>query len=136
MFNVEVEMHNIYENVDIKKEEESSDIGDEEGDFYKIESPLDLLDTKKEHVYDQLIDNTPLLSLESVYKIKKGNSCNKKFLCMVGHKYVEDVIRPNANFPSEIWGDQFIANDQDEQEGVDQVIEDLKEEVRSEILTA
>ncbi|GKC17114.1 epi-cedrol synthase [Tanacetum coccineum] len=49
---------------------------------------------------------------------------------------VEDVIRPNANFPSEIWGDQFLAHDQDEQEGVDQVIEDLKEEVRREILRA
>ncbi|PWA94461.1 Epi-cedrol synthase [Artemisia annua] len=50
---------------------------------------------------------------------------------------VEDVIRPNANFPSEIWGDQFLAYDQqDEQEGVEQVIKDLKEEVKSELLTA
>nr|QJB23281.1 sesquiterpene synthase 1 [Atractylodes lancea] len=47
----------------------------------------------------------------------------------------EDVIRPIANFPLGVWGDQFLQYDeQEEQDGVEQVIKDLKDEVRKEIL--
>ncbi|XP_076912357.1 epi-cedrol synthase-like [Bidens hawaiensis] len=46
------------------------------------------------------------------------------------------VIRPVANFPPDIWGDQFlIFNQQQEQDGVEQMIKDFKEEVSREILT-
>ncbi|KAI3735798.1 hypothetical protein L6452_15313 [Arctium lappa] len=49
----------------------------------------------------------------------------------------ESVIRPTANFPPSIWGDQFLEYDeQEEQDGIhEQVVEDLKAEVRKEILT-
>ncbi|XP_076903775.1 epi-cedrol synthase-like [Bidens hawaiensis] len=48
----------------------------------------------------------------------------------------DDVIRPIANFPLDIWGDQFLVfNQQQEQDGVEQMIKDLKEEVSREILT-
>ncbi|KAI7745250.1 hypothetical protein M8C21_005067 [Ambrosia artemisiifolia] len=46
------------------------------------------------------------------------------------------VIRPIANFPLEIWGDQFLVlNQPPVQDGVEQVIEDLKDELKKEILT-
>nr|QIT07369.1 beta-caryophyllene synthase 2 [Atractylodes lancea] len=46
-------------------------------------------------------------------------------------------IRPTANFPPDIWGDQFLVYDQqEEQVGVGRVVEDLKEEVRKEISAA
>ncbi|KAI3735794.1 hypothetical protein L6452_15309 [Arctium lappa] len=49
----------------------------------------------------------------------------------------ESVIRPTANFRPSIWGDQFLEYDeQEEQDGIhEQVVEDLKAEVRKEILT-
>ncbi|MFS7973245.1 putative alpha-isocomene synthase [Helianthus anomalus] len=49
----------------------------------------------------------------------------------------EDVKRPTAKFPSSVWGDQFLVYDQQEdQTGVEKVVEDLKEEVKKEILRA
>ncbi|XP_076886255.1 alpha-isocomene synthase-like [Bidens hawaiensis] len=49
----------------------------------------------------------------------------------------EDVKRPTANFPRSVWGDQFLVYDeQEDQAGVEKVVEDLKEEVRKEILRA
>ncbi|XP_076898114.1 epi-cedrol synthase-like, partial [Bidens hawaiensis] len=48
----------------------------------------------------------------------------------------DDVIRPIANFPPEIWGDQFLVfNQQQEQDEVEQMIKYLKEEVSKELLT-
>ncbi|KAL4580174.1 hypothetical protein LXL04_016356 [Taraxacum kok-saghyz] len=47
----------------------------------------------------------------------------------------ENLIRPIANFPPSIWGDQFLVYEQqEEQDGVEQVVEDLKEEVKKELL--
>ncbi|MFS7973251.1 putative alpha-isocomene synthase [Helianthus anomalus] len=41
----------------------------------------------------------------------------------------EDVKRPTAKFPPSVWGDQFLVYDQQEdQTGVEKVVEDLKEE--------
>nr|UTK56353.1 TPS1 [Atractylodes lancea] len=49
----------------------------------------------------------------------------------------ENVVRATASFPLDIWGDQFLVCDQqEEQDEVEQVVEDLKEEVRKEILAA
>ncbi|KAI3726506.1 hypothetical protein L1987_66303 [Smallanthus sonchifolius] len=49
----------------------------------------------------------------------------------------EDAKRPIAHFPPSVWGDQFLVYDQLEDEvGVEKVVEDLKEEVRKEILQA
>ncbi|KAM0001678.1 putative alpha-isocomene synthase [Helianthus debilis subsp. tardiflorus] len=49
----------------------------------------------------------------------------------------EDVKRPTAKFPPSVWGDQFLVYDQEEdQTGVEKVVEDLKEEVKKEILRA
>ncbi|GKE17969.1 beta-caryophyllene synthase-like protein, partial [Tanacetum coccineum] len=47
-----------------------------------------------------------------------------------------EVIRPTANFPKCIWGDQFLNYDEVEEEGIDQIIEHLKEEVRKDITVA
>ncbi|XP_076913015.1 alpha-isocomene synthase-like [Bidens hawaiensis] len=47
------------------------------------------------------------------------------------------VQRPTASFPASVWGDQFLLYDQQEdQAGVEKLIEDLKEEIRKEILRA
>ncbi|KAJ0703357.1 putative germacrene-A synthase [Helianthus annuus] len=49
----------------------------------------------------------------------------------------DDVVRPLANFHPNLWGDQFLVyNEQEEQDGVDQIIESLKGEVRKEIRVA
>ncbi|KAK9066882.1 hypothetical protein SSX86_014205 [Deinandra increscens subsp. villosa] len=60
----------------------------------------------------------------------------------------EDVKRPFANFSPSVWGDQFLvyhevihafilyAMKQEDQSGVEKEVEDLKEEVRKEILGA
>ncbi|KAI3499040.1 hypothetical protein L1887_34832 [Cichorium endivia] len=49
----------------------------------------------------------------------------------------DNVIRPLANFPPCIWGDQFLVYNQvkqEEQDALEQVVEELKEVVREEIL--
>ncbi|KAL7618016.1 hypothetical protein Lser_V15G00172 [Lactuca serriola] len=46
----------------------------------------------------------------------------------------ENVIRPTANFPLSVWGDQFLAYEEEDQDGVDKAIDDLIKEVRKEIL--
>ncbi|KAI3806797.1 hypothetical protein L1987_22712 [Smallanthus sonchifolius] len=46
----------------------------------------------------------------------------------------DDFVRPIANFPPDIWGDQFLVFNQ-EQDRFQQVIEALKDEVSNEILT-
>nr|QIT07368.1 beta-caryophyllene synthase 1 [Atractylodes lancea] len=46
----------------------------------------------------------------------------------------ENDLRPTANFPPDIWGDQFLVYDEEEQDGVEQVVEDLKLKVKKEIL--
>ncbi|KAJ9557478.1 hypothetical protein OSB04_012092 [Centaurea solstitialis] len=48
----------------------------------------------------------------------------------------DSVIRPTANFPPSVWGDQFLKyNQQEELDGVrEQVVEDLKAKVRKELL--
>lgn len=49
----------------------------------------------------------------------------------------EDVIRPTSDYHPNIWGDQFLVyNQQEEQDEEKQVVEDLKEEVRKKILAA
>ncbi|KAI3499842.1 hypothetical protein L1887_35656 [Cichorium endivia] len=46
-----------------------------------------------------------------------------------------DVIRPTVNFPLSVWGDQFLVFEQQEdKDGVEKLVDDLKEEVRKEIL--
>nr|GEY95665.1 beta-caryophyllene synthase-like [Tanacetum cinerariifolium] len=46
----------------------------------------------------------------------------------------EEVIRPLANFPPSIWDDQFLIYEKHEDEsGVEQMIEDLKTEVRKDL---
>ncbi|KAI3798437.1 hypothetical protein L1987_33712 [Smallanthus sonchifolius] len=48
-----------------------------------------------------------------------------------------DVIRPLANFPPSLWGDQFLLYDeQEEKDELEQIIESLRGEVRKEILVA
>nr|BAW34956.1 koidzumiol synthase [Artemisia absinthium]BAW34957.1 koidzumiol synthase [Artemisia absinthium] len=42
----------------------------------------------------------------------------------------EKPIRPIANFPPSIWGDQFLINAKQVEQGVEQIVEDLKKEVR------
>nr|GFB43029.1 amorpha-4,11-diene synthase [Tanacetum cinerariifolium] len=42
----------------------------------------------------------------------------------------EKPIRPIANFPPSIWGDQFLIYDKQAEQGVEQMVEDLKKEVR------
>nr|AAX84550.1 sesquiterpene cyclase [Ixeridium dentatum] len=47
----------------------------------------------------------------------------------------EEVIRPTANFPLSVWGDMFVNYEQQYEDGVDnKMIDDLKEEVRKDIL--
>ncbi|KAI7746588.1 hypothetical protein M8C21_005742 [Ambrosia artemisiifolia] len=46
----------------------------------------------------------------------------------------EDVKRPIANFPPSVWGDQFLVYDQQEDQTGEKLVENLKEEVRKEIL--
>ncbi|XP_024985276.1 beta-caryophyllene synthase-like [Cynara cardunculus var. scolymus] len=49
----------------------------------------------------------------------------------------EEVIRPTVNFPRGIWGDQFLIYDkQDDEDEMEQIVEDLKEEVKKDIMTA
>ncbi|KAK9066880.1 hypothetical protein SSX86_014203 [Deinandra increscens subsp. villosa] len=49
----------------------------------------------------------------------------------------EDVKRPFADFPPSVWGDQFLVyHQQEDQTGYEKLVEDLKEEVRKEILGA
>ncbi|CAH1441004.1 unnamed protein product [Lactuca virosa] len=49
----------------------------------------------------------------------------------------EDVIRPTVNFPPSVWGDVFLAyQQQEEEEGIEKVVDDLKEEVKKEILAS
>ncbi|KAI3510528.1 hypothetical protein L1887_17594 [Cichorium endivia] len=49
----------------------------------------------------------------------------------------EDVIRPTVNFPPSVWGDVFLAyEEQEADDGIERVVEDLKEEVRKEILAS
>ncbi|KAL7616054.1 hypothetical protein Lser_V15G03170 [Lactuca serriola] len=49
----------------------------------------------------------------------------------------EDVIRPTVNFPPSVWGDVFLAYEQQEvEEGIEKVVDDLKEEVKKEILAS
>ncbi|KAJ9560477.1 hypothetical protein OSB04_005637 [Centaurea solstitialis] len=49
----------------------------------------------------------------------------------------KDVVRPIAHYHPNIWGDQFLIYDQQvEQVGDERVVEDLKEEVRRNILAA
>ncbi|XP_022014902.1 beta-caryophyllene synthase isoform X1 [Helianthus annuus] len=49
----------------------------------------------------------------------------------------EEVIRPTANFHPDLWGDQFIIyHEQQEEVGIEQTINGLKEEVRKEVLVA
>nr|GEY28795.1 amorpha-4,11-diene synthase [Tanacetum cinerariifolium] len=42
----------------------------------------------------------------------------------------EKPIRPIANFSPSIWGDQFLIYDKQVEQGVEQMVEDLKKEVR------
>ncbi|GKE55653.1 amorpha-4,11-diene synthase [Tanacetum coccineum] len=42
----------------------------------------------------------------------------------------EKPIRPIANFTPSIWGDQFLIYDKQVEQGVEQMVEDLKKEVR------
>nr|BBG75037.1 4-amorphen-11-ol synthase [Artemisia maritima] len=42
----------------------------------------------------------------------------------------EKPIRPIANFPPSIWGDQFLIYAKQVEQGVEQIVEDLKKEVR------
>ncbi|KAL8250840.1 hypothetical protein R6Q59_034533 [Mikania micrantha] len=51
-------------------------------------------------------------------------------------KQEDAVKRPIANFPPSVWGDQFLVYDQEDQSGVEKEVEELKEEVRKEILQA
>ncbi|PWA83975.1 Alpha-isocomene synthase [Artemisia annua] len=47
----------------------------------------------------------------------------------------ENVIRPTANFPPSVWGDQFLTYDErEDQAGLEKVVEDLKDKLRQEIL--
>ncbi|KAJ9557488.1 hypothetical protein OSB04_012102 [Centaurea solstitialis] len=50
----------------------------------------------------------------------------------------DSVIRPTANFPPSVWGDRFLKYNQLKQEALvevhEQIVEDLKAEVRKEIL--
>ncbi|KAI7758232.1 hypothetical protein M8C21_018754 [Ambrosia artemisiifolia] len=49
----------------------------------------------------------------------------------------DEVVRPLANFHPNLWGDQFLVYDEQEgQDGVDEMIENLKENVRKEIRVA
>ncbi|CAI9301076.1 unnamed protein product [Lactuca saligna] len=48
----------------------------------------------------------------------------------------EEVIRPLVNFPSSVWGDQFLIYDEHmEHARMEQIVEDLKQEVREDIVT-
>ncbi|XP_076898103.1 beta-caryophyllene synthase-like [Bidens hawaiensis] len=50
----------------------------------------------------------------------------------------ENIIRPTANFPPSIWGDQFLVYDQmkqEEQHGIEQVVQELKHEVKRELFS-
>ncbi|KAD4888452.1 hypothetical protein E3N88_20525 [Mikania micrantha] len=52
-------------------------------------------------------------------------------------KQEEALKRPITNFPPSVWGDQFLVYDeQEDQSGVEKEVEELKEEVRKEILQA
>ncbi|MFS8018446.1 putative alpha-isocomene synthase [Helianthus anomalus] len=48
----------------------------------------------------------------------------------------EDAKRPTTIFPPSVWGDQFLVYDQQEDQGVEKVVKELKEEVKKEILRA
>ncbi|KAI7754151.1 hypothetical protein M8C21_019344 [Ambrosia artemisiifolia] len=50
----------------------------------------------------------------------------------------EEVIRPNANFPPSVWGDQFLIYEEHttEQVEVEQKVKDLKDVVRKDILSS
>ncbi|PWA48782.1 terpenoid cyclases/protein prenyltransferase alpha-alpha toroid [Artemisia annua] len=49
----------------------------------------------------------------------------------------DKAIRPTANFPPSVWGDEFLVyNQQEEQDEAEQVIQDLKDEVKKEVLAA
>ncbi|KAJ0786151.1 putative germacrene-A synthase [Helianthus annuus] len=48
----------------------------------------------------------------------------------------EEVIRPTANFHPDLWGDQFIIYHEQEEVGIEQTINCLKEEARKEVLVA
>ncbi|PWA62882.1 Amorpha-4,11-diene synthase [Artemisia annua] len=42
----------------------------------------------------------------------------------------EKPIHPIANFPPSIWGDQFLIYEKQVEQGVEQIVNDLKKEVR------
>ncbi|GJZ32594.1 alpha-isocomene synthase [Tanacetum coccineum] len=47
----------------------------------------------------------------------------------------ENVIRPTANFPPSVWGDQFLTYDErEDQAGLEKIVEDSKDKLREEIL--
>nr|KAJ0198711.1 hypothetical protein LSAT_V11C600320860 [Lactuca sativa] len=49
----------------------------------------------------------------------------------------EEVVRPTANFHPNVWGDQFlIYEEQAEEDDINRIVCDLKEEVRKDILAA
>ncbi|KAJ9565338.1 hypothetical protein OSB04_001304 [Centaurea solstitialis] len=50
----------------------------------------------------------------------------------------EEVIRPLANFPPSVWGDQFLVYNEelDQQSDVEEIVKHLKQEVKKDLLAA
>ncbi|KAL4558358.1 hypothetical protein LXL04_036557 [Taraxacum kok-saghyz] len=49
----------------------------------------------------------------------------------------EEVLRPLANFPPSVWGDQFIIyNEHVEHASIEHIVENLKQEVRKDIMAS
>ncbi|GJY58195.1 hypothetical protein Tco_0458087 [Tanacetum coccineum] len=61
---------------------------DEAGD---VEEPLDLVDTSEESVYESLIKEMPICSLNYDFTIKKGDPRNLKIPCMIGYKFTTNA---------------------------------------------
>ncbi|GJV38697.1 hypothetical protein Tco_1411174 [Tanacetum coccineum] len=74
----------------------TSELGDDgeiekEGEWTDDEQPLDLVDVRKDLVYETLIEKMLSCSLNFNFRIKKGDPSNLKIPCMIGQKFIANA---------------------------------------------
>ncbi|GKC50045.1 hypothetical protein Tco_1072790, partial [Tanacetum coccineum] len=60
-------------------------------EWIDVEESLDIVDTSEESVYELLIEEMPICSLNYDFRIKKGDLRNLKIPCMIGHKFTANT---------------------------------------------
>ncbi|GJZ74650.1 MAK10-like protein [Tanacetum coccineum] len=63
----------------------------EQIEWLDVEEPLDLVNISEESVYESLIKEMPICSLNYDFRIKKGDPRNLKIPCMIGHKFTANA---------------------------------------------